>query len=52
VPLYEGGSAYEDVLAELRAQGFRLTLVEPVLVDPETGWWLQANGTFVRGDYV
>jgi FkbM family methyltransferase len=50
VPLYRGQLLIDEMMAELYQLGFRLVGVAPVPVfcEPETGYAMQIDGTFVR----
>lgn len=52
VPVYTGQRLLGEVLPDLQQRGFSLVSVEPVLVDPETGYTLQVDGLFVRQERV
>jgi FkbM family methyltransferase len=45
--LYEGSSLYVDMFTRLQALGFSLVSWEDVMIDPETGFVLQADCIFV-----
>jgi hypothetical protein len=45
--LYEGSSLYLDMFTRLQALGFTLVSWEDVMIDPETGFVLQADCIFV-----
>ena len=49
VELYEGQSAWQEVVAFLAAEGFALCDVERVFVDPASGDLLQVNALLRRG---
>jgi FkbM family methyltransferase len=48
MPFYEGQPLLDEVIVRLYERGFRLTSFDPVWVDRETGFCLQADGIFVR----
>jgi FkbM family methyltransferase len=48
VPLYEGQCKYDEMIAELKRNGFEMWGVGPELVDPQSGRLLQINATFFR----
>ena len=48
VPLYEGQRLFDDLMGQVKASGFELWSISPVLVDPRTGRLLQVDATFFR----
>jgi FkbM family methyltransferase len=48
VPLYEGQRLFDELSERVKASGFELWSVSPVLVDPQTGRLLQVDATFFR----
>jgi FkbM family methyltransferase len=48
IPLYENETLFPEMLQQVMALGFRLTLVEPGIHDPSTGALLQMDGVFFR----
>jgi FkbM family methyltransferase len=47
-PLYDGQCDYNELISELKAQGFDMWDISSELVDPRSGRMLQANATFFR----
>ncbi|MBU4483938.1 FkbM family methyltransferase [bacterium] len=47
-PLYEEGPLYRDMIENLEKLVFSLVSIEPVFIDPKTGYVLQADGIFAR----
>lgn len=47
-PLYKGQLLFDEMVAQLRQEGYRLYDLFPELTDPESGRLLQANGIFFR----
>lgn len=48
VPLYEGQLLVDGMIALIYQMGFRMVGVAPVFFEPETGYALQVDGTFVK----
>lgn len=48
VPLYEGQCLYDQMFAELKAQGFEIWGMSPAFIDPQSGRLLQVDATFFR----
>lgn len=48
VPLYAGQKLFDEMVALMREQGYRMVSVEPGFADPRTGELLQADGIFRR----
>lgn len=48
VPLYEGQPLIDNMIAMIYQMGFRMVGVAPVFSEPETGYALQIDGTFLR----
>jgi len=48
VPLYEGQRLFDELIEHVKAAGFELWSLSPVLFDPKTGRLLQVDATFFR----
>lgn len=48
VPLYEGQTLWQDMIARLESDGFHLWFLQPGFIDPKTGQSLQLDGAFFR----
>ena len=48
VPLYEGQQLFDKLFEKVKASGFELWSISPVLVDPQSGRLLQLDATFFR----
>ena len=48
VPLYEGQRLFDELIEQVKAAGFELWSLSPVLLDPQTGRLLQVDATFFR----
>ena len=48
VPLYDGQMLIDEMISMVYRLGFRMVSVAPVFSQPETGYTLQVDGTFVR----
>jgi FkbM family methyltransferase len=48
VPLYEGQPLIDEMISMVYQMGFRMVSVAPAFSQPETGYALQIDGTFLR----
>ena len=48
VPLYDGQLLIDEMISMVYRLGFRMVGVAPVFAQPETGYTLQIDGTFLR----
>jgi hypothetical protein len=52
IPLYASELIYTEMIAYLDNLGFSLISLENGFSDPDTGQLLQADGIFVRKDFI